>query len=125
MGERLHDKQLITIAHVLSSKSIDEGCKKAEISRTAYYRWLEDDAFKSELKRQRDALIEEALGRLKLSIAKAVEELAKLMDSKREDIKRGACRDIIEYALKAIELEDIESRLEKVERIVLEKKTYK
>jgi hypothetical protein len=30
------------------------------------------------------------------------------MDSSREDIKRLACRDIIEYALKSIEIEDIE-----------------
>ena len=125
MEDRLVEKQQMVIAHILSSKSIEEACDKAGISRTAYYSWLKDDAFKQELKRQRDELIEYAMGKLKLSVTKAVDELVGLMNSKREDIRRGACRDIIEYALKAIELEDIGQRLEKVERIILEKKTYR
>ncbi len=122
---KLTNRQLLSIPRILSSPSVEEGCKKARISRTTFYFWLKDDGFKTELKRQRDEMIQDALDRLKCAITKATTELIKLVDSSREDIRRLACRDIIEYALKSIEIEDIEQRLDKVERIVLERRPYK
>lgn len=122
---KLNNRQLLSIPRILSSSSVEEGCKKARVSRTTFYAWLKDDDFKTELKRQRDEMIQDALDRLKCAITKATTELIKLMDSSREDIKRLVCRDIIEYALKSIEIDDIEQRLDKVERIILERKSYR
>lgn len=117
----LSKNQLLMITYILSSSSVDEACKKVKISRTTYYSWLKDNEFKDELKRVRDELIEESLNSLKYSITKATEELIKLADSEREDIKRLACRDIITFGLKAIEVEDIEKRLDKIEEVILRK----
>lgn len=122
---KLNNRQLLAIPRILSSPSVEEGCKKARVSRTTFYAWLKDNDFKTELKHQRDEMIKDALDRLKCAITKATTELIKLMDSSREDIKRLACRDIIGYALKSIEIDDIEQRLDKVERIVLERRSYR
>ena len=84
-----------------------------------------DKAFKAELKRQRDEVVHNALDRLKCSVTKAVDKLDKLMDSSRDDISFAACRDIIRHVLKIIELENIEERLDKVERLVLERRSYR
>lgn len=43
----------------------------------------------------------------------------------REEVRRLACNDIITHTLKSIEIEDIEQRLDKVERIVLERRSYR
>jgi len=121
----LSDRQLISISHYLDAPSIEETCRRAEISKPTFYSWLKDDNFKTELKKQRDILIKESLDKLKCAINKATEGLIKLMESSREDVRRLACSEVLKHALKSIEIEEIEERLEKVERIVLEKKTYK
>lgn len=122
---KLSNRQVLAISHILNSPSIEEACKKARISRATFYTWLKDENFKAELKRQRDEVIRNALDRLKSAITKAVEELIKLTDAKREEVRRLACNDIITHTLKSIEIEDIEQRLDKVERIVLERISYK
>jgi len=86
---------------------------------------LKEQNFKAELRHQRDEVIRSALNRLKGAITQAVEELIKLTGAKREEVRRLACNDIITHVLKSIEIEDIEQRLDKVERIVLERKTYR
>ena len=116
----LSNKQLLTITHILNSSSIEEACKKANISRSTYYSWLKNDEFKAKLKQQRGEMIKTALDRLRLAITKAVEELIKLTEAKREEVRRLACNDIITHALKSIEIEEIEQRLDKIEVTVLE-----
>jgi len=123
--KKLTNRQLLAISHIISSPSIEEASQKAKVSRGTIYKWLKDNDFCKELKSQRDKVINTALDRLKAAITKAVEELIKLTGAQREEVRRLACNDIITHALKSIELEDIDQRLDKVERIVLEKRTYR
>jgi transcriptional regulator with XRE-family HTH domain len=123
--ENLSNKQLLSINHILSSATIEEASRKSGVSRGTIYNWLKDEKFSQELKRQRDQVIEEALNHLKVSVTKAVGELIKLMGAEREEVRRLACNDVISHALKSVELENLEERLDKVERIVLERKTYR
>jgi len=123
--EKLSGKQVLVISHLLSSPSIERACKKAKIGRTTFYEWLKDKNFRVELKRQRDEVVNQALETLKFSLTKAVKQLVELMDSKKEMIRRWASKDVIDYSFKAMELQDFEGRLEKIERIILERRTYK
>ena len=122
---KLTHRQLMAITYIINSSSIEKASQKAKVSRTTLYNWLKDEDFKAELKRQRDEVVREALNRLKMAITRAVEELIKLTEAKREEVRRLACNDIITHTLKSLEIEDIEQRLDKVERVVLERKTYK
>lgn len=122
---KLTNRQLLAISHLIVSSSLEEASQRAKVSRNTLYKWLKNEDFKAELKRQRDEVIREALDRLKMAITKAVEGLIKLTEAKREEVRRLACNDIITHTLKSIEIEDIEQRLDRVERIVLEKRTYK
>ncbi len=123
--KELSSKQLLAINHLLSCRTIEEASRKAEVSRATIYKWKQDESFKTELKRQRDSVIDEALNYLKTSTTKAVGELVKLLDTEREEVRRLACNDILGYALKSLEIENLEQRLDKVERVILEKRTYK
>jgi len=122
---KLTNRQLMAITHIINSSSLEEASLKAKVSRTTLYNWLKDENFKAEVRRQRDEVIQNALNRLKGAITEAVEELIKLTNAQREEVRRLACNDIITFALKSIEIEDIEERLDKVERIVLERRSYK
>ena len=108
------------IPYLLDAPSIEEGCKRARVSKVTVYEWLKQENFRQDLKRQRDELIERALNSLKANIAKATETLVKLLDSKSEPIKARAAEDIIEFAQKAIEHEELEKRIEALEERLLQ-----
>ena len=115
---KLTDKQLLVIPYILNSFSIEEACQKAGMCRGTYYLWLKDDNFKSFLDEKRKEMIKEALDALKTAVKKAVSVLIKLTSSKNENIRRFAAKDILDYALKSIELEELELRLKRVEEAV-------
>lgn len=118
----LTNRQIKAIANFLASSSIEETCRKSNISKATFYKWIKNKTFKDYLNQKRDEMIKSALDILKISLEKAVSTLIKLISSNNENIRRLASKDIIEHTLKSIELEDIEQRLEKVERIILERR---
>ncbi|MBN1228072.1 MAG: hypothetical protein JXA79_13860 [Deltaproteobacteria bacterium] len=123
--QELTGKQVKAIPHLITSRTLKEGCRNAGISRKTLYQWLKDPVFKQEFRSQRDIIIEEALEDLKGNLTKATQTLIDLLgETKNEYLKRYVAKDIIEYVLKARELGDLEERLVKIERIVLERRTY-
>jgi hypothetical protein len=111
----LSGRPLRVILYLLGAPSIEEGCKRAHVSKGAVYEWLKDEAFKTELRRQREQLTAIALDTLKTSIAKATVTLAKHLDSERENISIRAAESIIELAQKALEHENLEKRMQALE----------
>jgi hypothetical protein len=114
-NEALTGRQLRVIPYLLGAPSIEEGCKRARVSKGAVYEWLKDDAFKNELRRRREELTAIALDTLKAGIVKATVTLVNHLDSKRENISIRAAESIIEFAQKALEHENLEKRLEAIE----------
>src|SRR5208337_689479 len=111
-------KQREAIPHLIGARSLEAGRKKAKPSKSTLYKWLQDETFKADLDRQREAIISEALDRLKASIGKAVEVLTGLMDAPEKNIKIRACERVLEFFLKAKEIEEIEARLSELEKSV-------
>jgi hypothetical protein len=118
-SKALTARQTRVIPYLLDASSIEEGCKRARVSKVTVYAWLKQENFRQQLKRQRDELIERALDNLKANVSKATETLVNLLSSKSEPIRARAAEDIIEFAQKAIEHEELEKRIEALEaRIV-------
>jgi len=117
MTDALTNRQLTAITHLLASSSVEEARRKSCLSKGTLYTWLKNDAFKLELKRQRNEITSQASGRLRYAMTKAVDVLISLIDISKPELQRLICKDIIENALKSVELEDLEARLEKIERI--------
>lgn len=117
----LTERQRKAIPFLVNSPTVEGGCKGAKISRETYYQWLSDPLFKDELKRHRDQVIEEALNVMKANMTKAVNVLVGLLNTESEFLKRSVANDILGHVLKSKELEDIERRVEALEKIVKEK----
>jgi len=113
--EELTTKQRLVIPFLLAAPSIEDGCKRAGVSKAAVYEWLKNDAFRQELKRQRDEVIAQALDSLKANIAKATKTLVKHLGSRHDNISIRAAERIIEFAQKALEHEEFERRIEALE----------
>jgi hypothetical protein len=113
-------KQARIIPYLLGAPSMEEGCKRAGVSKVTVYGWLKEDVFRQELKRQRDELIERALDSLKSSMAKATETLVKHLDSEQENISIRAAQFILEFAQKSLEHENLEKRINALEEKLLQ-----
>src|SRR5215471_11364379 len=113
--EKLTPRQIRVIPYLLGAPSIEEGCRRARVSKVSVYSWLREEAFSQELKRCRDQMIERALDSLKVNLTKATETLVRHLDSEKENISLRAAESIIEFAQRAIESEELEQRIKALE----------
>ena len=120
--EQLSDKQLRVIPHLLAAPSIEEGCKSAKVGKATFYEWLKNETFREELQRQREVVVKGALEILKANVAKATETLVGLLDSEKETIRARVAENIIEFALKSIETDQLETRLSALETMIKDRK---
>ena len=112
-------KQERAILAVMESRSIEEACRKASISKSLYYEWLKDDpCFADALRSRRDAAGAEALERLQRGLSIAVDVLVDLLASENEWVRRVAANDVISRFLKAKELGELEERLTRLESAI-------
>jgi hypothetical protein len=114
----LTNRQTRTIAVLVRARTVEEGAKMAGLSKTTIYAWLRLPAFREELARQKNQLMDVALGNLKSVVEKAVSVLTSLLDSQSEAIRRGVANDVLGHALRGRELEELDGRLAKLEELV-------
>jgi predicted DNA-binding protein YlxM (UPF0122 family) len=118
----LSEKQLSAIPLIIAARSMTEAAEKIGISRNTLYEWQKIPAFKAELQRQTDMVVEEALERLKLNVVKAVDVFGEILDNPniKAFYKRDASLDVLKLVMKTRE----QSKITQLERKVsdLEKK---
>jgi hypothetical protein len=116
---KLSNRQKHAIPLILKARSIEEGCRAAGITRQTWYAWTRDEAFAEQVSIQREAIVAESLDRLKAAVTGAVEGLTDLVDAEETNIRLRACGQVLDYFMKARELEDMERRLSALERVIL------
>jgi hypothetical protein len=112
---KLTTKQAKTIPILLAAKTHEKGCKSARISKTTFYKWMQDEGFAAEFDRQRNKIAEAAFGMITQNIGKAASSLVGLLDTSDDRVKRLTANDIIGHFLKHKELKDLEERIQRVE----------
>ena len=118
-------KQARAIPVIIRARSVEAGCAEVGISKTLFYQWLKKPEFAEEYRRHREVLVNEAMESLKGSVSKAVDTLTALLDTENESLRRTVANDILNHVLKIREMQDIEARIDSIERVVLERKVYK
>ena len=108
-------RQARVIPYLLDAPSFEEGCKRAGVSKVTVYGWLKQENFRQELKRQRDETNRGSIEQPQSQHSRATETLVTLLTSKSEPIRARAAEDIIEFAQKAIEHEELEKRVQALE----------
>lgn len=121
----LTTRQRKAIPVILASRTITEGVTKAGVTRETFYQWIKDPEFKAEFTGQRQQIIDLALHELKTSTSEAVSVLRGLLKAEGESVRLRTAQAILENVFKSIEIENIEMRLEALEREVGNEKTGK
>jgi len=118
--DNLSTRQLEAIPHIVHSSSVAEACRNAGITRTTFYKWMKEGAFKKEIARHRERLVNDGLEILKSQFGKAVDALVALLKTDNEGLRRQTAVNLIDYVLKLREITDIEGRLYAIEKALSE-----
>ena len=116
-GEKLSRKQEAAVAALISESTMGIAAHKAGIGEATLFRWMKEPRFRTAYREARRQVVDGAIGHLQTACSEAVETLREVAkDAEASAASRvSAARAILEIALKAVELQDIEERIEELE----------
>ncbi|HPF44458.1 MAG TPA: hypothetical protein PKV15_07140 [Syntrophomonadaceae bacterium] len=123
-GEKQSRKQEIFIAFLLTEPNIREAAKKAGIGETTGFRWLQEPAFQDQYREARRMAVSQAISQIQQASTEAVQTLRTVMaDEEAPPASRvSAAKAVLEMSLKAVELDDLGRRVEKLEESIQAKR---
>ncbi len=125
-GEKITRKQEAAIAALLSEPTIEKAAKACGIGEATLRRWLQDTGFQERYRTAKKQTLEAVMGRLQQIAGEAVETLREVAVNEEAPASSRvtAAKAIVETALKAAEIEELEERLTKLEILVAERGKY-
>jgi hypothetical protein len=109
-------KQELTIAALLTERTIEDAAAKVGVAFRTLKRWLADPGFLTAYRDARRRVVEAVVGQLQAASAKAVQALVVNLECESPAARNTAARVILEMAVKGVELADVLQRLEALER---------
>ena len=110
-GTQLTPGQMTLLAALVGNPDVPLAAKAAGVCRTTAYQWMKAPGFKEELTRQRNEVFLDALAAVKTHATQAVTQLAGLLSEPDTGLRRKVCTDILDRAMKAHDLLDLERRI--------------
>lgn len=112
-------KQEQAIAALLTEPSVAAAAAKVRSSERTLHRWLDDPAFETAYRLARRKAVQQAIGRLQQVSSAAVAVLMRLMAdaSTPAGTRLQAAKTLLEMAIRAVELEDLEARIKRLEEV--------
>jgi phage terminase small subunit len=112
-GEKLSRKQDQVITALVTCTSITEAAAQCGLADVTLRRWLKQEPFQAAYREARRAVVQQAIVQIQRATAEAVETLRTVMQDTAAPAgaKVSAAKTILETAVKAVELEDLEARI--------------
>ncbi len=120
----LTPKQEKAVAALLSEPSVTAAAAKVGLAERTLYGWLADPAFAEAYRAARRAAVSQAVARLQQFSSHATTVLLQLMDDRSvsSSVRLRAAIAVLEFAIRAVELEDLQQRVEALEQAYKERK---
>lgn len=116
----LTDKQIKFIDLYFKDYTIQNICKKLDISRQTYYNYLKDDSVKEKIQEIRAEILKTTTNLLQNNLKVCSNELIKIIKNKETapQIKINAINSVFNNYNKLAEIVDITERLNNIEQIL-------
>jgi DNA-binding transcriptional MerR regulator len=116
-GEKLSRKQDQAITAMVTCASITEAAAQCGLAEVTLRRWLKQDGFQQAYRDARRAVVQHAIVQVQRATGEAVETLRAVMQDTdaSASARVSAAKAILETAVKAVELEDLEARIAALE----------
>ena len=117
-GAKLGHKKEAAIVALLSHRSIEDAARAVGIAPKTLMRWLKEAEFNASYREARRAAFSQSVARLQQASGAAASTLVKIMvdQDTPASTRVRAAECIMNHAMKAIEVEDIEARVSELER---------
>jgi transposase-like protein len=114
---KLGRKKEAAVQALLSQRNTEEAARAIGVVPRTLYRWLQEPDFCAAYREAKRAAFSQAIARVQTMTAPAISTLGKVMvDPAAPAASRvRAATSIVEFAAKAIEIEDLEARLKALE----------
>jgi hypothetical protein len=116
-GHKLTRKQESAIAALMTQPTIEAAAAASGIASVTMWRWMQLPGFQQQYQIARRRIIENALGSLQQATNQAVETLVRNLSCGQPGTEIRAAQEILNQSFKALELFELESRLESLEKI--------
>ena len=116
--DNLNDKQIAFIDAYLSEQDINKVCKKLDITRPTYYKYLNDDAVKQEIQKIRIETLENTTRYLQDNLSLCSQKLIDIInaDDTAPQIKINAINSVFSNCNKLTEQIDIINKVNQLEK---------
>ena len=123
-GEKLSRKKDQAVMALITEPTMKAAADKIGITPRTLYKWLKMPEFRSAYMAAKREAVSVAITRLQQAATEAVETLRAIMNDPKKpaSARVAAARSILEMAIKATEIEDLEIRIEELERLITNKK---
>jgi hypothetical protein len=117
-GAKFDRKMEEAIAALLTHQSVDAAARAIDVTPTTLIRWMKDPEFDAAYRAARRAAVGQSGARIQHGTGLAVSVLLKVMvdSATPASVRVRAADSVLNHAAKAIELEDIEARVAKLEQ---------
>jgi hypothetical protein len=119
-NEPLTAKQEKAVAALLSEPTMKSAAQLVKVSEITLIRWLREDAFRDAYQEARREATKQAIARLQQASSEAVDTLRDVMNSSsaQPGARVSAAKTVLELSLKAVEIEDLQTRVEQLELLM-------
>jgi len=121
MSTARHRKTELFISALLSSRSVEEAEAKTGIALITARRWMQDPEFVEQFRKARQEIMGQATTQIQQATSEAIVALRQVISTgDSEAAKVSSARTILEIAFKAAEIDQLEQRIETLERVARE-----
>lgn len=119
---RLTSKQQNTILALLTEPTIKAAAQKAGVGERTVHTWLDEPAFSKAYAKARREATRRAVARLQQYSDVAASTLLEVMATKTNhpSVRLAAAKTVLEMAIRAVELDDLQERVSVLERHINE-----
>lgn len=119
-GQKMEQKQDRAISALLQAETIREAAKEAGLAEATLHRYLKDEGFQEAYRGAKREIVNHAICYLQRSTGKAVKALVRIIEDEGAPAtaRVTAAKTILEMSLKALECEDLERRIIKLEAVM-------
>ncbi len=122
LEQKLSAKQERALVALLDCGEIKQAAETAGVTKVTLWRWLQAPDFQSRYRAARRQLVETAIAQLQSDCTIAARVLREVAEDRQAPASSrvAAARAIIEQSVSAVQLTDLQERLEEVERLLQE-----
>jgi DNA-binding MurR/RpiR family transcriptional regulator len=114
-GEKLTRKAEAAVSALLAHDTVAGAARASGVSEATLWRWMQRSDFQQQYRAARRQLVERAIGELQAAAGEAVTALRRNLSCGNPAVEVRCAQTILEQSVKAVELIDMQERLEHLE----------